>query len=106
MIVVRVACSDPRKAEERQRLIEAHKAYLRSGGVRILQSGPLAGPLAGPAVSGGLVVAEVGAMEEFVAFSDGDPFVLYGVYGDVRIFEWTVTLGNIARPDATERRIG
>ncbi|WP_377805793.1 YciI family protein [Azospirillum sp. A29] len=102
MIVVRVACSDPRKAAERQRLIEAHKAYLRSGGVRILQSGPLTGS----SVSGGLVVAEVGAVEEFVAFSDGDPFVLHGVYDDVRIFEWTVTLGSIARSDGAERRVG
>lgn len=100
MIAVRIAFSNPRKGAERQRFLDAHKAHLRSGLVRILQSGPLAGSSA----SGGLVVAEVDGLDAFKSFSDGDPFVLHGVYDEVRVFEWTITLGTLTESsrDRTE----
>ncbi|EJC85508.1 hypothetical protein Rleg4DRAFT_7394 [Rhizobium leguminosarum bv. trifolii WSM2297] len=92
MIVVRYAVSNPGKAAERSRLLEEHKAYLRSAAIRILLSGPSAPPAEGRG-SPAVVIAEVEALAEFEAFSAGDPFVRSGVYSSVDLFEWRPSFG-------------
>jgi uncharacterized protein YciI len=93
MLVIRVALSDPNKTEERALWFDAHKAHLRAGGVHIVQSGPFRGADGAPL--GALIIAQVSGLAEFEHFSAGDPFVKSGVYGEVHIAEWTVTLDNV-----------
>lgn len=88
MIAVRIALTDDARTAERERHLEAHKAYLRSAGVRILQSGPFKAP----GRAGALIIAEVDDLAAMHAFSNADPFVVHGVYRSVEIVEWTVTL--------------
>lgn len=44
MLFVRIAHDQAGKDEERAALLEAHKAHLRSGMAKIIQSGPLFNP--------------------------------------------------------------
>lgn len=94
-LYVRFAESDPAAAERRQALMEAHKAHLRQAealpeGFRILVSGPMQ-PEDGER-SAAIVIAQARAVEDFIRFSDADPFVRGGVYARVRILRWTPTL--------------
>lgn len=93
MLVVRYASSDPRKIFERSQLLEDHKAYLRGSPLRILLSGPSAPPQADQ-VGKAIIIAEVEAIEEFIKFSEADPFVSSGVYDQVEIFEWRPSFGS------------
>lgn len=90
MLAIRIAVSAPDRADLRQTLFEEHKNYLRNTQLRILLSGPFA-PSEGP--SGGLVVADVADLDELQTFSDGDPFVVAGVYGQVTIAMWKPSFG-------------
>lgn len=92
MLAIRIALSDPRKAEARLEDLEEHKRYLRSGRVDVLQSGPIDDGTG--AVTGGVVIAEVGSLDEMQAFSAGDPFVINGVYDRVNVFEWNPTISS------------
>ncbi|MFK3780922.1 YciI family protein [Agrobacterium sp. NPDC089420] len=98
-LYVRFAESDPAAAEQRMAQIDAHKAHLRNGeamaaGFRILASGPMGGVDGGP--SAALIIAEARRIEDVIAFSDADPFVLHGVYCRIRILRWTPTLSMIS----------
>lgn len=90
MLAIRIALSNPEKAEARTGYIEDHKRYLRSGRLRIVQSGPILDEFGG--ASGGVVVAEVNSIDEMQDFNSGDPFVVHGVYESVRIYEWQPTI--------------
>lgn len=94
MIAARIAFSDDAKAVERDAHLEAHQAHLRSGQVRILHSGPFKAP----DFTGSLVIAEVDDLATMQRFSAADPFVVHGVYGSVRIAEWTITLSTALPP--------
>lgn len=94
-LYVRFAESDP----DATRQLEAHKAHLRNGeamaeGFRILVSGPMSAVAEGP--SAALIIAEARCIEDVIAFSDADPFVIHGVYNRVRILNWTPTLSMIS----------
>ncbi|MGO6694385.1 YciI family protein [Rhizobium johnstonii] len=91
MLAARIAYSSEGHAEVRARYFEDHKLYLRSAGLKIRQSGPL---LNGDGSQiGALIVAEVEDLAELTAFSARDPFVVQGVYREVEILEWRVTIG-------------
>jgi hypothetical protein len=92
MLAIRFALSDPARADERDALVEEHKAHLRSGHVSIVQAGPIND--ASGVYRGGVVVASVGSMHELRQFSERDPFVVHGVYSSVSIYEWRPTIGN------------
>ncbi|MGO4439167.1 YciI family protein [Rhizobium sp. RAF56] len=92
MLAVRVALSNPEKAAERQSNLEDHKRHLRSGRLRIVQSGPILNEHGEG--SGGVVVADVVSLEEMRRFSAEDPFVLHEVYSSVSIYEWRLTIGD------------
>ncbi len=94
MLAVRFAQTAPdHDPDERERLMEAHRAHLRSGAIAIVQSGPLyASAAAGPPVAA-LVIAEVSSLDELRAFSDADPFVIHRIYDRVTITRWDRTIG-------------
>lgn len=103
-LYVRFAESDPAAAEQRKVQMDAHKAYLRSEetaplGFRILASGPMQAESSGSFAA--LVIAEAHCIEDMIAFSDADPFVIHGVYKRVRILRWTPTLSRVPglKPD-------
>ncbi|MDL2398867.1 YciI family protein [Rhizobium mayense] len=98
MLAIRVALSDPGKASARARYLEDHRNYLRSGLLRIRQSGPILDEVGD--ASGGIVVAEVGSLDEMRQFSAQDPFVIHGVYADVSIYQWTPTIKDAGSVDA------
>jgi len=89
MIAARIAFSDRRQAHARARHLEDHKSYLRNAPIRILQSGPFAGER-----PGALIVADVGSLDDLESFNAGDPFVINGVYAEVHLVEWTITLAD------------
>ena len=91
MLAVRVALSNPEKSDARERHLEDHKRHLRSGTIKVVQSGPIL-DAAGQG-SGGVVVAEVGSLDDMLQFSSEDPFVRHEVYSTVSIFEWRPTIG-------------
>ena len=91
MLAVRFAETSPDKLDERMIWLAQHQAHLRSGAVKILQSGPLAAADGTPA--GGLLIAEVDALDDLRRFSDADPFVVHGIYGRVEILHWARTIG-------------
>lgn len=96
MLTARIAFSDNARERERATHFEAHKQHLRSGSIRILQSGPFRkGDL-----KGALIVAEVQSIEEMQAFSQNDPFVVHKVYDTVHVVEWTVTFSQADQPSA------
>lgn len=94
MIAVRFAISNPEKSSERENYFEDHKKYLRSSGFDIIHSGPLLEETGSG--QGALVVAKVVNLEDMRRFSENDPFVRNGVYGVVKIYEWTPTIGSLA----------
>ncbi|MDR7143943.1 YciI family protein [Rhizobium sp. BE258] len=94
MLVVRVALSNPDKADMRELYLEDHKRHLRSGSIRVVQSGPILDE-AGKG-SGGVVVAEVASLNDMRRFSSEDPFVRHEVYSTVSIYEWRPTIGSSA----------
>ncbi|GEM_PF-2374662 len=78
---MRFAESDAGAGEQRVAQMEAHKAHLRNGegkpdGFRILASGPMSASDGGPPAA--LVIAEAHSLEDVIAFSDADPFVVHG----------------------------
>ncbi|PYG61152.1 hypothetical protein N434_00949 [Rhizobium sp. UGM030330-04] len=103
-LYVRFAESDPAAIEQRTAQMEAHKAHLRDEkaapeGFRILASGPMR--VESGKTTAALIIAEARCIEDMTAFSDADPFVIHGVYRQVRILRWTPTLSRISglKPD-------
>ncbi|EGP57961.1 putative Ycil family protein [Agrobacterium tumefaciens F2] len=94
-LYVRFAESDPAAAGQRSAQMDAHKAHLRNEdglteGFRILASGPMQAEGGGSAAA--LIIAEARCIEDVIAFSDADPFVIHGVYSRIRILNWMPTL--------------
>lgn len=90
MLAARIAFSDPARKQARNALMEAHKAHLRSAKIHILRSGPFVPAQHG--LSGALIIADVEDLAQLSAFSEADPFVQAGVYMQVHIVAWTVTI--------------
>ncbi|MBK5571540.1 YciI family protein [Ensifer sp. SSB1] len=92
MLAVRVAYSDPEKSDERRLYLESHKQYLRETALQLVLSGPILSH-AGDQI-GGMVLAEVHAVDELEAFSAADPSVIHSVYQNVAVYEWKATIDN------------
>lgn len=97
-LYVRFAESDAAMGETRAAYMDAHKAHLRDEdsmpeGFRILASGPMQAAGGGSAA---LIIAEARCIEDLIAFSDADPFVVHGVYNRIHILSWTPTLSQIS----------
>ena len=93
MHICRIAHDAPGKDVERKAYFEAHRAHLRSGLARIVQSGPLFAADGSGTKIGALVVFAVEDLAEVEAFNAGDPYILHGVYGQVEILRWDKTIG-------------
>lgn len=93
MLVCRLATDAEGRDAERKAHYEAHRAHLRSGLARIVQSGPLFATDDSNRKIGALVVFEVEDMAEVHRFNEADPFVLNKVYDDVRFLRWDRTIG-------------
>ena len=93
MFIIRMAYDAPGRDADRKALFEAHRAHLRSGLARVVQSGPLFATDGGGAKAGGLVVFEAQDAAEVEAFSAADPYVKNGVYDRVEILRWDKTIG-------------
>lgn len=93
MHICRIAHDAPGKSVERQVYLDAHRAHLRSGLARIVQSGPLFDADGSGEKVGALVVFEVADLAEVEAFNARDPYILHGVYGRVEILRWDKTIG-------------
>lgn len=89
-----VHCLDmPGAAALRLRHYEAHKAYLATGTVRTVISGPL---LArdGEKMVGSLFIFEAESREEVEAFNRADPFCQTGVWESVDIHPFLMRVDN------------
>ncbi len=91
MVICRIAYDAAGKDEQRKALFEAHRTHLRSGVVRIVQSGPLFVPDGGK--RGALVVFDVTDVSEVERFNALDPYIIHGVYDEVEILRWDKTIG-------------
>jgi hypothetical protein len=89
MIIARIAYDAPGKDEQRKALFEAHRAHLRSGMARIVQSGPLFDT---GAKRGALVVFEAEDLAEVERFNAADPYVVNGVYDRIELLRWDKTI--------------
>lgn len=92
MLAVRIATPNPETEHERGRHMEAHKLHLRTASFKIILSGPTFDTFGGQ--NGAVVVAEVDHLDQFQHFSDTDPFVVHGVYGQVTVSQWSATIDN------------
>ena len=90
MFIARIAYDAPGKDEQRKALFEAHRAHLRSGTARIVQSGPLFDT---DAKRGALVVFEAEDLAEVERFNAADPYVVNGVYDRIELLRWDKTIG-------------
>ena len=91
VICARLAYLAPAKVVERGIWLEAHKAFLRDGRLRILQAGPLFDEEQRQV--GALVVAEMASLAEMQAICSEDPFVVHDIYDRVTFFDWRQTIG-------------
>jgi uncharacterized protein YciI len=92
MLAVRIALSDAEKQNERNQYLGEHKRHLRETPLNIILSGPVL-DTRGRQI-GGMVLAEVDALEDIEKFSDADPFIIHKVYNDVIVGQWAVTIDN------------
>ncbi len=93
MQIVRMAYDAPGKDAERKAHFEAHRAHLRSGLARIVQSGPLFATDGSGRKAGALVVFEADDVSEVVRFTAQDPYIVNGVYDRIEILRWDKTIG-------------
>lgn len=93
MICVRIAYTALNRETDRAGLLAAHKAFLRSGSLTVLQSGPIFDQEGKQ--TGAVVVAETLDIETMKAICAQDPFIVHGIYHHVTFFEWRITLGHV-----------
>lgn len=72
--------------------LDAHRRYLHETSLNIVLSGPVL-DAAGQQI-GGMVLAEVDALEDLQKFSDGDPFIIHKIYANVIVCKWAATIDN------------
>jgi hypothetical protein len=93
MQIVRMAYDAPGRDAERKANFEAHRAHLRSGLARIVQSGPLFATDGSGRKVGALVVFEADDVAEVERFTAQDPYIVNGVYDRIEILRWDKTIG-------------
>jgi uncharacterized protein len=78
---------NPARADQRQRFMPDHLAFLERNAARIRAAGPLKEADGTPA--GGLWLVEAESAEAVIALTREDPFWLTGLRQSVRVLEWT-----------------
>lgn len=74
---------------------DAHKAYLASGAVKTVISGPLLAD-DGETMIGSMFIFEAPTKADVVAFNGNDPFTRAGVWAEVRIHPFLMRVDNRA----------
>lgn len=91
MICVRISYSSPDRVADRANFLDAHKAFLRSGRLTVLQSGPVFDQEG--VQTGAIVVADTPDIETMKAICAEDPFAIHGLYDRISFLEWRLTIG-------------
>ena len=87
-------CLDkPGALELRMATREAHLAYLQPQGDAVKLAGPLLGADGSPV--GSLLIIDVEDLAAAQAFSAADPYTKAGLWGDVEIAAFRLTLGQL-----------
>lgn len=79
----------------RERLIETHRAFLKTCGLSIISSGPLVDDT-GEKMVGSLIIAEAESRDEIDAFLAAEPMVQAGLYDSLTVTRWHQRVGAFA----------
>ena len=93
MLYVRICFDKPNSLPLRDANRAAHRAYLRSGVIQIIQAGPLCASDTDDTNVASFFIVEADNRERVVAFHEDDPFTKVGLYGEVRIQRWDKHIG-------------
>ena len=89
-----VHCLDHKHAQPlRLENYESHKAYLATGQIRTVISGPLL-TTDGETMIGSLFVFEAESLAEVTEFNANDPFTRAGVWAEVKIHPFNMRVDN------------
>lgn len=86
MIYAVLFTDNPARADQRQRVMPDHLAFLEKNAARIRAAGPLQENGTG---AGGLWLVEAGNADEVMALVHADPFWPTGLRQAVRVLVWT-----------------
>jgi uncharacterized protein len=92
MLYIRLCFDKPGTEPLRDQHLAAHRAYLASGVVKLLQAGPLMDDADKRNVASFMVV-EANSLEEVKRFHANDPFTKADLFGEVRIHRWDRHIG-------------
>ena len=88
-------CHDkPNSLELRMKTREAHLAYARESGVKILLGGPLLSD-DGQTMQGSLILIEAPDLLAARKFSERDPYKKAGLFESVEIRPWRKVIGSV-----------
>jgi uncharacterized protein len=87
MICIVLFADNPARADQRQRFMPDHLAFLERNAARIRAAGPLKETDGAPA--GGLWLVEAESAEVVTALVHADPFWPTGLRQSVRVLEWS-----------------
>ncbi len=93
MLYVRLCLDKPGSTAQRDEVRAEHRAYLRSGVIKIVQAGPLLAGDDDATNAGSFFIVEAESREQVAHFHDQGPFTLAGLYGQVLIYAWDKHIG-------------
>jgi len=93
VLYLRICFDKAGAGDLRETLREEHRAYLRSGAIKLIQAGPMCVSDADDTNLGSFMVLDADSLAEVETFHNGDPFTMGGVYGDVRLVRWDKHIG-------------
>lgn len=71
----------------------AHRAYLGSTDVKLVQAGPLLADGENRLEIASFMIIDAENLEQAQRFNEGDPFTKAGIFGEVRIHQWEKHVG-------------
>jgi uncharacterized protein YciI len=92
MLFLRLCLDKPGAASIRDAHRAAHRAYLTSPPVTIVQAGPLLDEDGG--MIGSMIIVDAESLNEVRAFHEGDPFTKIGLFQTAHLVRWDRHIGN------------
>ncbi|AEG51622.1 YCII-related protein [Sphingobium chlorophenolicum L-1] len=92
MLYLRMCFDKPDMLALREEHRQAHRAYLASGVVKLLQAGPMMSDDDSHNI-GSFMVVEADDLQTVKKFHDEDPFTKAGLFDEVRICHWDRHIG-------------
>lgn len=92
MLYIRLCFDKPGTEDLRNEHRAAHRAYLQSGVIKLVQAGPLMADDGSKNIASFMVV-EADSLDEVKSFHENDPFTKVGLYDDVKIHHWDRHIG-------------